>query len=273
MEENPTENTAVNFVKQQRRLPKMTEISGIPVALLPPGSTIKAAPELLEKPVAFSRKATLKSETGLIRYIERMSQSPSLNPALFFEPKSGQFEAVFDDPSFNPIGWGNDRCVFTMERHRILKQWLPFLAGYAAQSEWIEFLDDRSDDFVSPSPADMISLVRNFRATKSAEFHHVEHDDNGDVDLGYSTNTVPDASIQVPTDIEIRIPFWEGGDRVTISGRFRYKVAGGRLVIRIHLKGLDDLLEADAMAVVGRVEKATGLVCIEGAPGDIKGNV
>lgn len=262
-----------NLIPQEKAIPELIEVRGAPVLLYPgleahrPNHVDLRA--FMDAPSGkTSLNATLKSEESFAAYVNRRGTPETTG--VFFDPDAARFVAVFDDPLYNDgVGWGQKRATFTLETHRILEAWRPFIRGWASQSDWIEFLDTRADDFVSPSPAEMLSLVRNFRAAKTSEFHHVEYEENGDVDLGYATKTVPDASIKVPTDIEIAIPLWKNGEKVKLSGRFRYRVAGGGLSIRILLKSLDDILEVDALVVKDRVEKATKCDVLLGSPGTL----
>jgi uncharacterized protein YfdQ (DUF2303 family) len=246
--------------------PDLLVHDGMPLAFVPEGQSVQTLPQLLEIPRKPERLTKLQSEESFIEYVEKNRQETT---SVYFDTENDTFIGVLDDLASDVDLWGHNKAKYTLQHSEEFKAWAPFMNSYQSQRDWIEFLDERADDFIEPSPAEMLTLVRSFRAMKSSEFTHIEHADNGDVELAYSTQTVPDASTTVPTSIAIEIPIWANERSERLEGRFRYRIDGGRLSIRIHVKGITDIVRQSSDDAVARVSEGLKLPVMRGVPGSV----
>lgn len=216
-----------------------------------------------QRPYRAVGRRDLHTPESLVDYITEQPAAPTI----YIDADRRSVTAVFDDHDGDGPGWREHRATLTI-RHTedwdgltaINKQWL-------TSDDIADWLDDHGHLVTEPGAADMIELVRDFRATTTTEFARAENDINGDVKLTFRTDTEASSSVTIPTQVVLEVEVVRGADPVAIPGRFRYRVQHGAVTFGLLFPGLDRIVRGhfDASA---EIVKAAGVgLCLRGSAG------
>ncbi len=137
------------------------------------------------------------------------------------------------------------------------------------QIEFAQFIEDNAPDVASPSAADLMEMALRFEATKGATFKSAARLQNGDVAIQYQEETqgnVAGGSIEIPKDIKLLIPVYQGGEKVEVVGRFRYRLNGGVLSLWYDLLRMENLKRAAFNSIVDGIASGTSHKVLMGRP-------
>ena len=259
-----TENAKITVEAADRVLPKIEQINGVPFALLPPGSSVKDLPSYLDVPKFTKAGVSLQDRDSFVRYVDTYDTDGFA--AIFFDRGQLCFKAILDYHSPKEAKHGYHTATYKMQQSLELQHWRGVLDKPLGQDAWIEFLEDRDVDFTKPSPAEIITIIKDFQIKKISEFKSTQILESGDVDLRYSTDSQPTGQTTIPRDIYLSFPLFEGDEPVDLKGRFRYSVREGRLSIRIVIPRLHDLLRERADEVASTIKNGLGAPLYLGTP-------
>lgn len=159
----------------------------------------------------------------------------------------GRFVCVFNDES-----WADHRAVFQPAVSEPWDTWSKASRKPMGQVEFAEFLEDRVDDIKEPHGADLITLIDNFSAVRSATFGSKVSRVNGSVKLTYNDETST-GDLVLPETFTLGIPVFDGGPSYAVKARLRYRFGGGAVafsipMVRPDLVVLDALEQMEAQA-------------------------
>lgn len=195
---------------------------------------------------------------GFLRYFHEY-QSPST--AVFADPLAAHLLAVFDYPSPEVGGaipeWGDHKLRYEPDRSRQLKAWMHSDGDMMSQPEFVDFIEERAEDFHDPPSARMLELAREFEARRDVTFRQASRLQSGDVQIKYEEETSAVGNVEVPERFEITVPMFKNGKRHRIEARLRYRIKQSGLRLGYQLLRVDEVREAAARRVVDAVEDAT----------------
>lgn len=224
------------------------------LALLPEGysalditATLEAAAKQPNRPAGTVRLNDLESflaycmsvwETGARLYVDTPN---GVDIAAGMPKGAGQFVAVLNDE-----GWADVRALY---RPLVSEPWTAWTkAGQSTmgQTEFAELLEDRIDDIHAPAGVELITLVDNFSAARTASFGSKVQRANGSVRFHYN-DEVTTGELVVPEFITLGIPVFDGGETYEVKARLRYRLNGGAVSFAVQMVR-PDLVVRDALA-------------------------
>ena len=152
-----------------------------------------------------------------------------------------------------------------LRKSEAFKAWEEFEGSLHSQSEFLQFLEENAEtDIMSPAPAAMLDLVRDFQAVKNEDFKSSQRLDNGDRAFKFKSETNVVSAIEVPTEILLSIPIYEGESPVTITCKFRYRIDGGVLRMGFQFHRVREMLTRAFKQARDNASQAIGLPVMAG---------
>lgn len=187
---------------------------------------------------------------------------------LWADADSTRITVVLDDHNGGYYADADHRCQLDLRHDPDFAEWRKIADGDVDQDRLALFLEERVGDVVDPAGADLLEVARTFTATASGTFKRARSLHNGSTQLEWTEDVQGRAGAggetEVPNDIRIRVPVFQGGDPVEIDGKFRYRVKSGRLALRVKLLNVHTVIR-DAMAdIASDVADDLGVELIEG---------
>lgn len=223
---------------------------------LPHTAVIHDLEKFLPVPAYAKAKVNARTVAALIAYVGRHGKAES---AIFADVEAGRVQAVVDY-----LSAGNDPahkahvCEYAAPFSEEWKRWTGIDSKKMPQAEFARFIEENREDIVTPDGATMLELSKTLDAKRKVAFKSGMRLDNGDYDLEYKDETTAtgggiDGKIAIPSEIELGIPVFYGGDRYKIKALFRYRIEDGKLVMWIDLhrsKHIRDAAFADIIETV-----------------------
>jgi uncharacterized protein YfdQ (DUF2303 family) len=161
--------------------------------------------EFEENPSSINESRSFDDLRGLVDYINDFKTDETV----IFAGKS-LIKVIFDYHKKDAPKWGRHRAEYAIRPSRRWQIWLGAHNVWVDQKSFAEFLDTGLNEIVSPEQAEILSLVKNFRATVSQDVDSEESAGGTSfnyrkITKGGSTKT---ESITMPDSLTIRLqPF------------------------------------------------------------------
>jgi uncharacterized protein YfdQ (DUF2303 family) len=223
---------------------------------LPAGAQIHGLEAFMPAPPYAKATVSAKTVASLIEYTNRHKTSDT---AAFADADAGVIKVVIDyisaanDPA-HKVHAASYAAPFSEE----WKRWTSIDGKRTAQAEFAAFIEENREDIISPDGATVLELAKSLDAKRKVSFKSGVRLDNGDYDLEFKDETTASGGgvagkIAIPSEIELGIPVFYGGDRYKIKALFRYRIEDGRLLMWVDLhrsKHVRDAAFADIIQAV-----------------------
>lgn len=236
--------------------------------ITPEGSKVETVPSVNPPlPDHIRQGVTFDSAASFADYIGAFK---TVNTRLFVSAGLTKMVALFDYHAVDgkPAQLGH-RAVYPMPVSEEWKRWTGIDGQALPQAKFAEFLEENLEDVVVPDGAALLEASTYLQAKKKVEFKSGVRLANGDVQLTYDETTEAGGrgQVNVPTEIEIGIPVFFGGDRYRVRAFFRWRIADeGKLFFTIALHRRQMILHDAVQAAAKVVGEATGLAPFFGLP-------
>lgn len=207
------------------------------------------------------QKVTLYDEASFVEYVNAFKTEHTRVFGLpGFVKGTPYVAAIFD---YHKPQKGPDRtdhiAVFKPQYSEQWNVWRHNTGDEISQHEFAEFIEEKRADIVTPSAAELIDLIQNFKASKKVEFDSVTYQPNGDIKIGYEERTTSNGAIDVPDKLTIGIPIYFMGDAYSINVLMRYRMATGAVKFVLKMDR-PDIMEADAFnSILNSIKTGTDL--------------
>lgn len=197
--------------------------------------------------------ADLRDRASLIEYVQRQAE----DTALYANPDDLTVTAVFDDHHNEFAGWREFKACLKFRPTPEWEAWRRVDRVFWSAEELAEFIEQWRHTIADPPHADLLGLVRSFRATRNVSFRDERIEATGDRSLEYVTETTAGGKgqLDVPDSLTLVMAPFEGADDVTIVARFRYRLESGSASFGFVLEQPDlvkrDAFEAELAALSG----------------------
>lgn len=126
------------------------------------------------------------------------------------------------------LGWGDDSASYFLEFTPEWDVWTRRSGTTMKQSEFCEFIEDNLKDIASPSGADMLQMVSEFRQRTQVEYGSSYRTSDGQQSLTYQeTKTGANKEMALPSEMSLHLPVILGAESLTT-----YEVKA-RLYVRV----------------------------------------
>lgn len=231
----------------------------LPFALVPQGYTIRCTERLQEAPIRARRVVTLRTVESFLAFFKKFVATDGNLPGFY---RNNTTSGLTVSIVFNPLTWGDSSATLNLRVAPALMRWLNLeRSGSHKQKTFAAFIEENLADIVEPQGAKLLEVCRSFRATQTVRFASTVDLANGDVGLEYIQETkagTVDAKsrLQVPENIVLGLPLFEGEERIKIKAKLLYAIDDGVLKLAIKFPQLDDAFDAVTADIIERVAKA-----------------
>lgn len=176
-------------------------------------------------------------------------------PRLYAELQHNHIVAVFDDHEDDMAGRKAHTATYrvrpTAEWHQLVSVDGDFLGAQA----FAEAVEDLQHIIASPSSADLLDLVRKFKASKVAQLTEHHDDKSGDRVFRYETETQISDELIAPDMFVFAVSIYRGQEPVQVKARFRYRAGSGGVQFGLRLVQREYVLEEAFEREVEQVEE------------------
>ena len=233
------------------------------IIIVPDGySAERVAP--LEAPLPRIRQAvTMHDRDSFTAYVNRFKQGEATR--IFAEPgflANGQAKvvAVLDYHLNSAADYGVHTATYMPRYSEQWQRWQKACAAPLKQSEFAEFVEEVRSDIVAPDAANLLDIVRTFKASKRVDFDSIVYQPNGDVRLGYEERTEQKGtSGTLPEQMTIGIPVYFRGSPYKVSVLVRYRVGGGSVQFALKIDRADVVEDTAFTELTAAISEATGI--------------
>lgn len=254
METNNNAEAIIEAARQQIEVKTLAD--GTQIAAVPREFTIQTLTKHLPIPGRIVAAKSFHDGDSLARYAQRYKGADSLLVASIAASKV----AVLLDYHGAAAPQAVDHSATWAVRYSDeFTEWSRINGKLTEQGEFIRFLEEHVGDIVSPDPASVLELAKDFSAMKSVKFQSAKRLDNGDRTLQYVEETGTKSGIQVPQKLMLSMPIYYGEEPVRFEAWFRYRIADGGLCLGYEFHRIEPVKQAAFRAAVHRVAENAGL--------------
>lgn len=164
---------------------------------------------------------------------------PEFSCSVYADRRGNRIVAVLNDHDAGAPGWRDYRALYEVRPTEEWLHWSRNVSGeFYSAVDFADIIEDYSYLIAEPSTADVLDLVRNFKAVQRVEFSDEIRDDNGDRALLYTSETSTGELI-IPNSITLGIIVYEGASARSVEARFRYRINGGRALFGVRIAGVE----------------------------------
>lgn len=217
---------------------------------------------------------TVRDTAGLLAYIDLQEgpwdEGESPLATIYYTPAEFRAVAIFNGHHMGGPGWGDHRCTLQLKSTDEWLAWTKADRSFSTAPEFAEFIEEWRHTIANPPTADLLDMVRSFRATTKVTFRQELVDKSGDKALEYVTETEAKAGatgkLDIPDGFDLLLAPFEGADVRPLRARFRYRLDGGRALFGVVLEQPALVAKAAFEAELDRIREHAPFVLINGQP-------
>ncbi|GHA15336.1 hypothetical protein GCM10007989_07630 [Devosia pacifica] len=227
-------------------------------AIVPDGAELSDLERFMPAPAYAKASVSARTVQALIDYTNR-HRTPATS--IFADVEAGSVEAVIDFVTAeNAPAHKANRIRYSAPFSEEWKRWTSISGKPMNQEAFATFIEENREDVVTPDGATMLELAKTLDAKKKVTFKSGIRLENGSVTLDYTDDTTATGGISgklpIPTEIELGVPVFYGGDRYKITAFFRYRINEGKLVMWIDLHRIKHIRDAAFSDIIAAVAEA-----------------
>jgi uncharacterized protein YfdQ (DUF2303 family) len=239
----------------------MVGVGGRPYLIIPSTHKVEDLERLLPIPTA---KRGHPVFTRVASFVDYVNAHKSDATRIFLN--GTQFKAVLDHHSATAPGWKAHSASYRMTHS---PQWVIWSAGNKRpfkQSEFAEFIEENRQDVASPTGGELLDIVRELESVKDVTFKGALKQDNSlqRVEYEENTSTRTKGNIELPTEIALLFPVYEGGRAVNFGCRLKATLNGGQLYLQYEIRNLAVRLNDITAELVDEVSSEVGIDVLYG---------
>lgn len=250
---------------------------GVLLGQLPNGWTLQQL-DLEHLDAAPHRKrgtVTVHTTQSLLDYIDLQEgpwdEGESPLATIWVQPDAFTAVAVLNGPHVGGPGWGDHRAELKLRATPEWQAWNRVDKTWLAAPEFAEFIEEWRHTISDPPTADLLDMVRHFRATTKVTFRQEVIEKSGDRALEYVTETEatagPSGKLEIPDGFGLVLAPFEGADARALPARFRYRLNNGQASFGVVLEQPAQVAKAAFDAEVVRIEQHAPFAVLVGTPG------
>ena len=245
--------------------PTHTAPDGSLVVIVPQGYKAEKLPPLDVPLTRIKQGVKLHDKDSFVAYVNRFKRPAT---QIFAEPgflSGGQagMNAVIDyHADTNAADYGVHTATYTPRYSEQWTRWQNACKQPMKQAEFAEFIEEVRADIREPDAANLLDIVRTFKASKRTEFDSVVYQPNGDVKLAYDERTEQKGSSGVlPETMKLGIPVYFRGTPYVVPVLVRYRVgaSAGGVAFALKLDRADVIEDTAFSELTAAVADATGI--------------
>lgn len=208
-------------------------------------------------------------------YVAQYGKHAGDSTETFADPKAFTISAVLNADDGDVPGHRDHRLILSLKKTPQWLAWESISGTMLAQQQFAEFLEERAIDVRQPTSAEVLELAQHFEAKTNVDFKSGDVLSSGQRQLVYEETVAAKAGqkgdLEIPTQLELALQPFEGGDTFKVIARFRYRINNGRLMLGIALERPEDILKLAFTETAETVANETGATVLLGtAPSEVR---
>lgn len=258
MDANNNIETALHAVAS--RAPSHDMPDGGKLIVVPEGYRTERVEPMM--PALIKQAVVMHDRDSFVSYVKRFATAAT---RIFAEPgflSGGQAKvvAVIDYHEPNKADHGRHVVTYAPRYSEQWSRWVNACASPMRQAQFAEFIEEVRADIREPDAAQLLDIVRTFKASKRVEFDSVVYQPNGDVKLGYEERTEQRGSSgSLPEQMKLGIPVYFRGAPYAVPVFVRYRVESGAVVFALKIDRADVIEEAAFSELTTAINEATAI--------------
>lgn len=248
------------------------EADDLKYIVIPEGATLRELPDMRVNPLRKTGIVKTRSVRDFIALVNREKGINSIVLCDFTKTESATCRAVID---FHGAGHGGypQWCEYDIALNLTVppefQSWQGIFGRYVKQVEFAEFIEEHSYDVSKPDGAQIMEVALTLQEVKKVDFMSGTRLQNGDVNLTWNEQSTTTAGkkgdVEVPSEITLCMPMYEGFTSQLVKCVLRYKIEGGQLFFMVKPMNLADVIRKTREQVVEEIRGATGLLVADGS--------
>ena len=232
--------------------------------IVPPGAHLHSwdLDDWAPTPVRKTGNVVVHDRPSFLEYLARQNARRSCT--VYHDVEIEAAVAVLDDHEGDVPGWQQHRITLAWKVTPEWRAWKQADGNFMKGADIAEFIEEWRHTIAEPDAAELIDLVRSFKAIRTSTFRSDTVEQTGDSVLEFVTETTGGATatqLTVPETLELRVAPYEGADEQEVTARFRYRADGetGRVTFGFRLVAPDkaerDAMDDDVLAIETDTER------------------
>lgn len=194
--------------------------------------------QLLGSPRRSKGTTELHTPDGLVAWVERIHDEDE-PPVVFADIHGLVVTAVLNHGTTLRPEWGDLRGRLQVRRHPSWEAWLGIDGHVLPQAEFAAFVQEHASDIRTPTALDMLEVAETLTLNVGARVssavrlrdgqRHLVFDETIDAVAGH------DRELDIPGEIELGLPIFEGTYGVSVRARLLYRKVGTSVGFAVQL--------------------------------------
>lgn len=221
--------------------------------------------------------AAVRDTDGLLAYLDLQMGTLDEHggavdrlPVIYFDPERFSAVAVLNGHTDAGPGWGDHRAELQLQATPEWQAWAGIDRKFLTATEFAEFIEEWRHTISDPPTADLLDMVRSFRATTKVAFRQEVVDKSGARALEYVEETAATAGskgqLEIPDGFGLVLAPFVGADAKALPARFRYRLTGSSVSFGVVLEQPAQVAKAAFDAELTRIGQHAPFVLINGRP-------
>lgn len=226
-------------------------VTEVPFIVVPRGFEVQDLEKLGAAPRRVREDIKLHTVESFISYTSLWKADG--DSVIFCDEKARTLQAVLDyhEDSDTPT-WASHRVHYKAELSREAQAWMANNGKPLPQLSFAEFMEDRVQDVVAPSGADLLERILKLQILKKVVFGSGIRLQTGEFQLNWSEEN-QQGTVEFPEKISLGIPLFHKGKPYKIDARLRYALNEGKVSFTYKLLNFDEALEQAFAEIVTKV--------------------
>jgi uncharacterized protein YfdQ (DUF2303 family) len=244
--------------------------------VVPDGFDLKDVTDPHRLPDFIRQTLTVDEPGSLSAYVNRFKRSESV---LFADLDNAQVVARLDyhdqgvdidgDAADVPPMPRQNKHVATLQLRETqeFQDWCEFCSDFWPQAEFANFLDENRIDVIDPDGGDLLEIVKDLQAVSTSSFTGKVDLTNGDVSIGFETDTKEVQKVMLPKTVTLRLAIYAGDEPVEIECALRWRAQSGGVKLALVMRRINRVKRELFAKIANDVAEATGLPVYFGRQG------
>lgn len=211
------------------------------------------------------QRVTVDDRASLVGYANRFRDDRSL---IIADYDAGRIAARLDwhsDNAHDLAAQKNGHAVILHLRDsEEYVRWNEMEGDLHPQADFAAFIEENVADVVDPDHSVLLEICRDLEATTGVAFKSGVRLENGDRSFRYETETHVKGEVQVPTEIRLAIPLFNGEAPRELRAKFRFRPTPGGLMLGFRWHRVEYVRQAEFQSMATAAAEETGLPLFHG---------
>ncbi|MBU2707690.1 DUF2303 family protein [Zooshikella marina] len=235
---------------------------GIPFVAIGNDYKLVSIEQYLPHPIKTRQNIKMNTVKSFIDYINRFKNP---HTTIFADDTCQSFKAIIDfHHSQEEPRSGAHTVEYGCPLSREWEAWQAMNKEKMDQTSFAEFLEERAEDIVSPSGAELLEIALKFNVIRKAVFGSAMRLNTGEYQFTYSEDNQK-GTVELPEQIKLGLAPFHNGEKYEVKAKLYYRLHDGRLLLWYKLIQPERVIEDAFKEVTQDIQNGVGdLMVIEG---------